>query len=156
MSSAGGLSARLVTSACSSARAPPVVSATHSAMSRPPTPSLTTRASAAHLVRAIEHVIRLHAEREENQPLAAALRRVSAWQARRLRGTYADLASQSRYAQAIAFFENDLYGGKDFAQRDADLQRVVPILVRMLPARVITTVAQAMELNALSQELDHA
>ena len=44
----------------------------------------------------------------------------------------------------------------DFARRDADLARVVPIMVRMLPERVIATVARAMELNALSQELDRA
>ncbi len=40
--------------------------------------------------------------------------------------TYADLAAQPRYADAIAFFLSDLYGGADFAQRDADLARVVP------------------------------
>ena len=58
------------------------------------------------------------------------------------RRTYADLAAQPRYADAIAFFLSDLYGGADFAQRDADLARVVPIMTRMLPGRVITTIAR--------------
>ena len=40
------------------------------------------------------------------------------------------------------------------ARRDADLARVVPILSATLPERVIWTVALAMELNVLSQELD--
>ena len=68
--------------------------------------------------------------------------------------TYADLASQTRYADAIAFFRSDLYGEGDFARRDADLARVVPIMVRLLPGRLIMTLAQGTELNALSQELD--
>ncbi len=88
--------------------------------------------------------------------LARALERLAAWQASRMGRTYADLAAQPRYADAIAFFQSDLYGASDFAQRDADLARVVPIMTRMLPGRVIATVAQAMELNALSHELDRA
>ena len=70
--------------------------------------------------------------------------------------TYADLAAQPRYADAIAFFRSDLYGEGDFAQRDADLARVVPIMTRLLPPRLIMTIAKATELNALSQELDQA
>jgi hypothetical protein len=91
-----------------------------------PTPSThhTRRAASDELVREIERVIRLHRERQANPALAAAHERVGAWQARRLRRTYADLASQSRYADAIAFFEDDLDGGKDFAQRDFDLKRM--------------------------------
>jgi hypothetical protein len=125
-------------------------------MSSPLTPSPDGHAASAALIREIEHVTRLHHERQSDPALAAALERIGAWQARRLRQTYADLAPQSRYAEAIVFFETDLYGGGDFAQRDADLARVVPILVRMLPANVIASIAQAMELNAMSQELDRA
>jgi hypothetical protein len=102
----------------------------------------------------LAHVARLHAERLANPILAGALERVANWQARRLRVTYADLAAQTRYIQAIEFFETDLYGGGDFARRDADLARVMPVMARMLPAGVIGTVAKAVEVNALSQELD--
>src|SRR5206468_7163 len=70
------------------------------------------------------------------------------------RNTYADLAADPRYAAAIAFFQNDLYGGADFSRRDADLARVVPKMVRVVPDRIISTVAHAIELNALSHELD--
>ena len=98
----------------------------------------------------------LHAQRAADPALAAALDALSAWQARRLTATYADLAGDPRYAAAIAFFRNDLYGGTDFTRRDADLVRVVPAMGRLLPQPVITTVARAVELNALSHELDHA
>ena len=108
------------------------------------------------LVRELARTAQLHAERRARPGLARALERLAAWQATRMSGTYADLAAQPRYADAIAFFESDLYGTSDFAQRDSDLARVVPVMTRMLPARVIATIAQAMELNALSHELDRA
>lgn len=104
----------------------------------------------------LERVERLHAERRADRALAGALEKVALWQAGRLRETYADLAAQPRYTEAIDFFQTDLYGSVDFARRDADLARVVPVMMLMLPERVIATVAQAMELNALSHELDRA
>jgi hypothetical protein len=111
-------------------------------------------AASPTLVTELAHVARLHEERRANPILAGALQRVADWQARRLRATYADLAAQPRYLPAIEFFETDLYGGGDFARRDADLARVMPVMSRMLPAGVIATVGKAVELNALSQELD--
>ncbi len=110
----------------------------------------------AALVQELVHVARLRADRGANPILAGALQRVAMWQSRRLRMTYADLAAQNRYADAILFFQTDLYGGMDFAQRDADLARVVPVMVRMLPERVILTIAKAVELHALSQQLDRS
>ena len=108
------------------------------------------------LARELERVAKLHGERLADPALAAALERLSQWQAARLRATYADLEAQPRYAEAVEFFETDLYGGADFAQRDADVAKVAPIMAMMLPERVIGTIAQAMELNVLSQQLDRA
>jgi hypothetical protein len=111
-------------------------------------------ASAAALVRELRHVIALNEERSGNPILAGSLGRLREWQAARLRNTYADLAADARYAPAIDFFESDLYGSGDFSRRDTDLMRVVPTLVRFLPAAVVQCVTQAVELNAVSQELD--
>lgn len=108
------------------------------------------------LVRELTRVQRLHAERRGNPILAGALERLADWQARRLRMTYADLAADPRYTAAIQFFQNDLYGSADYSRRDADLVRVVPVMVKMLPDGVVATAALAVELNALSQELDRA
>jgi hypothetical protein len=113
-------------------------------------------AAQARLVDELARVARLHADRRADPALARALDRLGEWQARRLRNTYADLVVDPRYAGAIAFFQNDLYGGGDFSRRDADLARVVPAMVRLLPEAVIATVAHAVELNALSHELDRA
>ena len=127
----------------------------HCFVSSAPSPSFAHSAQAA-LLEQLARVGRLHADRQANPIVAGALERIARWQARRLRLTYADVAMLSRYAAAIRFFENDLYGNVDFAKRDADLARVVPLMVRMLPEKVIATVAQAVELNALSHELDGA
>lgn len=108
----------------------------------------------AALEGALVRVQRLHAERARDPVVGAALDELAAWQSLRLARTYDDLAADPRYAEAINFFQTDLYGGSDFAQRDTDVARVVPVMVRMLPERVIGSVAMAMELNGLSQELD--
>ncbi|HEX3632600.1 MAG TPA: hypothetical protein VHZ01_08840 [Casimicrobiaceae bacterium] len=108
------------------------------------------------LIRELERAQRLHQARQSSPRLAAALDRVAAWQSRRLNATYADLVRDSRYAEAIRFFQSDLYGPGDYSRRDADLARVVPIMVRVLPDGVIAVIAKAIELSALSHELDRA
>jgi hypothetical protein len=76
------------------------------------------------------------------------------WQSQRLAETYADLEQVGRYRRAMAFFLDDLYGPHDFTRRDADLERITPMLASMLPGRVLQTVGCAVEVNALTGELD--
>jgi len=118
------------------------------------TAPVDVNAAPVALVRELRHVIALNEERSGNPILAGSLDRLREWQSARLRNTYADLKADARYGEAIAFFETDLYGAGDFSRRDADLMRVVPTLVRFLPDGVVQCVAQAVELNGLSQELD--
>lgn len=120
-----------------------------------PSPQAVSPAQAA-LAQELAQVARLQGERDANPILAGALQRVASWQGRRLRMTYEDLATQPRYTDAILFFQSDLYGNGEFARRDADLARIVPMMVRMLPERVLATVAKAVELHALSQGLDRS
>jgi hypothetical protein len=106
------------------------------------------------------HVLsRVHAHHEErlrDAELGGALAYLGMWQVRRLRNTYADLQQIPRYAAAMQFFESDLYGGGDFAQRDADLARVVPGMKRLLPDHALRTVADAVEVTALALDFDRA
>ena len=81
------------------------------------------------------------AERAAGVPLAA-LRR---WQAQRLAGTYADLAASERYGPATAFFLSDLYGERDFTQRDLSLERAYPLIVKLLPDAEISDSCQQSE-----------
>lgn len=90
-------------------------------------------------------------------PLAADHRlRLRAWQAARLARTHTDLLSSRRYAQAAQFFLSDLYGPKDFSSRDEEVERILPLLIKMLPASALHTLALAVELDALTEELDSA
>jgi len=111
---------------------------------------------AAALLHVLARVQQHHEERLQDPQLGRALAHLAAWQVRRLRNTYADLQALPRYASAMAFFETDLYGGGDFAQRDADLARVVPGMKRLLPDHVLRTVADAVELNVIAQDFDRA
>jgi hypothetical protein len=79
-----------------------------------------------------------------------------AFQARRLAFTHADLLESPRYGTATRFFLDELYGVKDFSQRDAELARVIPTLTRFLPEAALETIADAVELDALSERLDLA
>lgn len=85
---------------------------------------------------------------------SATLISLQAWQQQRLAGDYAALRALPRFTAACTFFIEDLYGPQDFSQRDADIERIFPIMVRLLPPAVLGTVAQAVELDALSHELD--
>jgi len=76
------------------------------------------------------------------------------FQARRLAASYADLRRTPRYAAASEFFLSDLYGEQDFAARDRNVEKIYPVMVRLMPEAALETVAVAAELNSLSHQLD--
>ena len=84
------------------------------------------------------------------------LKAVKSWQQVRLARTYADLAADSRYAPAIAFFLDELYGVKDSTIRDRDLTRMYPTIKRLLPKFAFDAVDRALELDVLAEEFDQA
>lgn len=79
-----------------------------------------------------------------------------AFQAQRLERTYPDLLASPRYNPAATFFLSDLYGAKDVTARDEGVARILPMLVRIMPAAALDTIAHALELDALSEQLDLA
>lgn len=76
------------------------------------------------------------------------------WQRKRLANTYKDLISQPRYAAAGDFFLAELYGGLNFRERDQQMERVLPVMVRMLREDMLLALAEAFELQSLSLSLD--
>ncbi len=99
-----------------------------------------------------------HLRQQANDAPAAARHRllVREWQAGRLARTHADLLASARFGQAAQFFLSDLYGPKDFSSRDEEVERILPLLIKMLPASALCALALAVELDALSEELDSA
>lgn len=111
---------------------------------------------AERLTRASHEVARLRAEIAGDAKLRGWSLALKHWQSERLARTHADLLASERYHDAARFFLEDLYGTKDFSARDAQLIRVIPALVRTLPAAALETLADAVELDALSESLDDA
>src|SRR5882724_12950453 len=106
------------------------------------------------LADALTRVIALRRTLLSDADVTLRWRAVKRQQSQRLRGTYADLLAAPRYRAAAAFFLEDLYGEKDFEQRDREALRVVPKLARLLPERAVETMALAVELDELSEILD--
>jgi hypothetical protein len=91
------------------------------------------------------------------QPLRAGRRQtLRAFQADRLARTHADLLASTRYRAAAEFFLSDLYGPKDLGARDAEIERVLPLITRSLPTAGLHALRAAAELDALSEQLDAA
>ena len=78
------------------------------------------------------------------------------WQRARIARSFEDLARREGYRPALQFFLTELYGGLDFRQRDQDMGRVMPVMIRFLPDRTLGTMAEAFELQAISLEFDMA
>ncbi|MEL7449054.1 MAG: hypothetical protein AAFN78_07575 [Pseudomonadota bacterium] len=90
----------------------------------------------------------------DSHGLTDAQRSLSAWQSQRLARTYRDLSDTPRFSAAVQFFLSDLYGDRDFSQRDSDIERVYPLMIKVLSEPAIASLTVAFELHTLSQSLD--
>jgi hypothetical protein len=80
--------------------------------------------------------------------------RLRQWQGARLARTHRDLLETPRYREAARFFLSELYGPTDQSMRYAEIERVMPITVMLLPVAGLQVVVGAVELDALSESLD--
>lgn len=99
---------------------------------------------------------RLDSSAARESGFAARLQALRTWQAARLTGTYRDFRDDPQYAPAVEFFLSDLYGPHATVHRDRDLRRAWRYLKRALPRAAMQVLGQAIELDVLSLELDHA
>ena len=109
---------------------------------------------ADHLRQALtaSHALALRLD-EPSFPLAE-FEILQGWQRARLATSYRDLISQERYRAAGDFFLVEIYGGLNFRERDQEMERVLPVMVRMLRADMLLVLAEAFELQSLSMSLD--
>lgn len=96
----------------------------------------------------------LVAARVPHPEIAATKGAVRTWQNRRFARTYTDFSRNPRYRAAVEFFLHELYGDRDMTARDADLARVLPMMIKMLPAVALQTVRDALAFEAHSERLD--
>ncbi|MFT5543770.1 MAG: hypothetical protein ACI97K_003278 [Glaciecola sp.] len=90
------------------------------------------------------------------QNLTATIRKLQTWQTKRLLTTHHDLWHSKRFKPAMQFFVDELYGPRDYSQRDIELARVVPKMAKILPNKGLVSLQAALRLNSLSLELDIA
>lgn len=110
--------------------------------------------TASDLIRT--HLARVAQLRQQAQTsgLQSAVFRVKQLQADRFRATYADFLQHPRYAPATRFFLDELYGVRDFAQRDAQFSRIAGALERLFPQAVAQLAVDLAETHALTEVLD--
>lgn len=115
-------------------------------MPRPSSSRLLERRLACHQA--------LHDPQREPRNRLRWLPELRRWQAARLRGSFAHFLDDPARRPAAEFFLDDVYGDRDFTRRDADIARVLPMMQRLLPDKLLDTVADAIALGALTQALD--
>lgn len=110
--------------------------------------------AAPRIREAMQAVSLLRQHRLADPALDAACLEVKRFQAQRFTATYADLLHSHRYQRAAQFFLNELYGDKDYAQRDHQFSRIANTIDRLFPKAVVETAAALAEVHALTEELD--
>lgn len=95
-----------------------------------------------------------------HQPLATTgpdprLALLRTWQSERLKRTYADLLDDQHSRAVCLFFLSDIYAPRDFSQRNDEAERVHVFLSRIVPPPVLQLLAGIIELNRMTDNLDH-
>lgn len=111
---------------------------------------------AAQTIRdAVSRVTDLRQAAESSPPLQAAILAVKRFQARRFALTYADLLKSTVYQGAARFFLEELYGDRDYSERDAQFARIAGALQRIFPDQAVATAVSLASVHALTEEIDH-
>ena len=79
---------------------------------------------------------------------------VQKWQVERLTRSHGHLLVDDRYQAVTNFFLTDMYGGLDLTSLANEIERALPTTTRLLPDSVMRAAAVALELNAITGELD--
>lgn len=92
----------------------------------------------------------------ENPMLLQAVQSIKHAQVHRFRYSYAEVLVHRDWGPAAHFFLTELYGERDFSQRDAEFARIAPAMQRLFPASVVDVATALARLHALTEQLDHA
>ena len=111
--------------------------------------------AAAIFRRAIARSNELHAEYLGDSGLYTSYDRFTHWQFDYILPFFTDLLGPPGYADAVDFVVSDLCG-VGVSERDHDIERATPVIVRSLPAQAMRTAAAAVELNAGALEINLA
>ena len=110
--------------------------------------------AATRIREAMQTVALLRHRRLADPALDAASLEVKRFQAQLFMASYADLLDSPRCRHAAQFFLTELYGDKDYAQRDQQFSRIANTIARLFPKAVVETAATLAEVHALTEALD--
>lgn len=111
--------------------------------------------AAALFRRAIQRSNELHAEYLDDPDLYESYDRFTRWQFDYMLPFFGELLEPEGYADAVDFIISDL-AGVVVSERDRDIERATPVIVRSLPAQALELAASAAELNAGALEINLA
>ena len=111
------------------------------------TVATNSRSHADRLRLFTEESIAIHEQYRSDKESLRQFRHFIKWQVAYLMPFFSEFETRPDTAAAVEFIVSDLMGS-GIAARDADLARVVPIMVRLLPDRALDALASAMQLNA--------
>jgi hypothetical protein len=111
------------------------------------------RHAAATFRHAIKRSNALHHEYLRDPKRLASYDRFTRWQLDYMLPFFSDLLGPRGYAEAVDFVVSDLCG-VGISDRDRDIERAAPVIVRSLPSHSLDTAAAAVELNAAALQIN--
>jgi hypothetical protein len=117
---------------------------------------LVSIAELGSITEALAVVHALGVAQQARPELLQAVQAIKRAQCQRFRQSYSDVLAHADWAQAARFFLNELYGDRDFSQRDAQFARIAQAMQRLFPQSVVSLATALTHLHALSEQLDHA
>ncbi len=108
----------------------------------------------ARLRRDLSAVVTERRRAKADPAVSAARIALREFQVQRMARSHADLLANPGTGSAARFFLSELYGPYDVTRRDANFERVLPSMERLLPVAALEAVAEAVALDALSEKLD--
>lgn len=102
--------------------------------------------AAARFRQAVARSNELHADYLGDPDRFAAYDRFTRWQLEYMLPFFDDLLEPEGYAEAVDFIVSDL-AGVGISERDREIERAAPVIVRSLPTHPLETAASAVELN---------
>jgi|TARA_R110000850_G_scaffold42609_5_gene109264 hypothetical protein len=117
---------------------------------------LNTRTKHPAAIRLKEAMLEYHdfQNTRKTNTLTFQMAKLAQWQSERLKHSHKDLYCSPVYQKGLSFLFTDLYSDTDFSDRDRDLERIFPKMIKLLPSSVLETVCLLVELNMLTQILD--
>ena len=84
----------------------------------------------------------------EQQGLTDTIRKLQTWQTNRLLATHDDLWNSKRFRPPMQFFADEIYGPKDFSERDGELTRAVPNMSKVILEKGFESLQTAIWFNS--------